>query len=277
VVDFFYRPDAREALARAKNEIASNDSERLKYAALELRMAIEALVYDRLQIYKDELTPRDYEAWQPRKIMMMLLDIDPWADKPRTIMMGREDQPGVEAEGLTMIGTENVLSMATIKKNYDALGSFLHLPTVKQYEAGGKVDFKGLQERLENIVSAIEVVLASTLANATFTVFIEADCKRCGERLRKRAPAGDGSREVTCLKCGAEYRQTGSGENKVVIVALTAQVKCMNERCGEPMELWQDEFKNGHKWKCNKCNQEYEIGLKFAKVAPKDQTESKPE
>lgn len=238
-------------------------------------MAIEALVYDRLQLFKDELTSADYDTWQPKKIMAMMLDIDPWADQPRTLMMGLEDQPGVAAKNMTMIGTENVLSMATIKKNYDALGSFLHLPTVKQYEDGRKVDLKALRERLGNIVSAIEVVLASNLANASLTIFVEIDCRRCGERLRKRAPAGNGSRDVPCLKCGAEYRLTGRDDNKVAIAPLIHKMNCANESCGEPMELWRDEFKDGHKWKCEKCGQRYEVGLEIMKVSIQERTEAK--
>ena len=45
-----FRHRAREALARAKAEIDSGEPERLKYAALELHMAIEAVTYERAVI-----------------------------------------------------------------------------------------------------------------------------------------------------------------------------------------------------------------------------------
>jgi len=50
-----YRNDARNSLKRAKAELTQADDERLKYAALELRMTMEALTYDRALAYKDEL------------------------------------------------------------------------------------------------------------------------------------------------------------------------------------------------------------------------------
>ncbi len=50
-----YRNDARNSLKRAIAELAQADDERLKYAALELRMTMEALTYDRALAYKDEL------------------------------------------------------------------------------------------------------------------------------------------------------------------------------------------------------------------------------
>ena len=72
-----YRNDAKRRLVRAKNELASADDARLIYATLELRMAIESITYDRALAYKKEFPPREYETWQPKKVMAELLDIDP--------------------------------------------------------------------------------------------------------------------------------------------------------------------------------------------------------
>ena len=42
-----YRNLARTHLKSAEDELGTNSQQRLKYAALELRMAMEALTYDR--------------------------------------------------------------------------------------------------------------------------------------------------------------------------------------------------------------------------------------
>lgn len=60
-----FRHLAREALARARAELASEASSRLKFAALELRMAIESVTYERALSYKDEIPPSEYRTWQP--------------------------------------------------------------------------------------------------------------------------------------------------------------------------------------------------------------------
>ena len=90
-----YRTDARRELARAKDELASADEERLKYAALELRMAMESLTYDRALAYNAEFPPCEYETWQPRKVMAILLEIDPNADKDSSLAFGIEPSRGV--------------------------------------------------------------------------------------------------------------------------------------------------------------------------------------
>ncbi|KDU94704.1 hypothetical protein GLUCORHAEAF1_12320 [Komagataeibacter rhaeticus AF1] len=56
-------------LARARDELTSVADERLKYAALELCMALESLTYYRAVTYRDECPPSGYETWQPRKMM----------------------------------------------------------------------------------------------------------------------------------------------------------------------------------------------------------------
>jgi hypothetical protein len=61
-----YRHESRQALKRACAALESNDDQDLKYAALELRMAMESLTYDRAKAYKDEFPPDEYETWQPR-------------------------------------------------------------------------------------------------------------------------------------------------------------------------------------------------------------------
>ena len=90
-----YRNYARKCLKRYEEELGNSDDERLKYAALELRMSMEALTYDRALAYKDEFPPAEYETWQPRKVMRVLLDIDPSADKDSSFAFGEEEEYGV--------------------------------------------------------------------------------------------------------------------------------------------------------------------------------------
>jgi hypothetical protein len=85
-VDF--RSVARHAVSAAKVELASGDSDRLLYAALQLRMAVEALTYERAHAYRGLLPPAQCGAWQPRKVMQALLEMDPLADQGGTLLVG---------------------------------------------------------------------------------------------------------------------------------------------------------------------------------------------
>src|ERR1700704_18615 len=105
-----YRNRARRALERARGELNSNDDERLPYAVLELRFAMEAITYDRAQAFKEDLPYEEYRTWQPRKVVAVLAEIDPSIMKSSTHRIGRQDQLGVRSTNMKTMGTEFVLS-----------------------------------------------------------------------------------------------------------------------------------------------------------------------
>lgn len=56
-------------------ELLCGHGQRLIYACLELRLAIEAIAYDTLQTYEENLCPEIVEAykhWQPSKTLRLL-------------------------------------------------------------------------------------------------------------------------------------------------------------------------------------------------------------
>src|SRR5262245_33582340 len=120
-----FRNIARVRLEQAKAELASQDEQRVTYAALDLRMAIEGLTYDRAQAFREDIPPSEYGTWQPRKVMQLLLDIDPLADQTVIFSVGVEPLPGTRAQEMHCLGTDRVFNLKSIREHYDALGSFL--------------------------------------------------------------------------------------------------------------------------------------------------------
>jgi len=166
-----FREKARGSLSKAKHELTTQDDSRLQYAALDLHMAIEAITYDRAQAYAAEIPPDEYKTWQPRKLMQLLLVIDTDTDKNSGIGIGIEKTPGVAAEETTFLGTENVFNFKSIKGHYDALGSYLHMPTLKQIEDNKSHNLNKLRSRCEKIIKALEATLSSPVFNITIGSF----------------------------------------------------------------------------------------------------------
>ena len=203
-----FRNEARGALERARAELTSGDSRRIRYAALELRIAIEALTFDRAQSYKKEIPPEQYETWQPRKLLSMLLEIDPNADKTSSLRFGEEEKYGEPAKVMHSLGTDSVLGLATIKEHYDALGSYLHMPTLKQFSNQKSPNFDSLRERCNTIVNELTKVLSSPIWNVNFGNFAEFECQRCQNTIRKRIPHSSEKLIAKCVNCGADYTLT---------------------------------------------------------------------
>jgi len=208
VIDF--RSMARAALARARVQLASRNSDHLRYAALELRMAMEALTYGKAQAYEAELQPEDYETWQPQKLLQQILEIDPHADVASTWTFGVEILRGVKPDNMNVIGTDQPLSLTVLKDHYSALGSLLHTPTLRQIRKGKLPDMANLAARCSTIVAFIEAVIASPIFDENLALSVSIDCGNCGEAIRRRFPAHLDQIEAQCRECSVTYTLTAS-------------------------------------------------------------------
>jgi hypothetical protein len=188
--------------------IATLDVHRLRYAALELRDAMEAVTYDRALAFKDEIPPEEYRTWQPRKLMAVLVDIDPSIGMTTTIAVGIESEYGKPAENMETLGTDQVLTLKDVKTHYDAIGSHLHMPSLEQLETGKIADPAKLRTRCEAVVAALEAVLSSPVHNGTlgdFALLAECMNEACRRPVRKRIPHGKTEIEAECFECKATY------------------------------------------------------------------------
>jgi hypothetical protein len=260
-----YRNEARKYLKRSKEEFGTGDQERLKYAALELRMAMEALTYDRARAYKNEFPPDEYETWQPIKVMSILVDIDPTAGMAISLAVGREEVPGVPASEMTSMGSEKVLNMATLKKHYSALGSYLHVQSMKQALSGKPIDFGGMRSRCEEIIVFVEEILTSPVHNIIVGNFSTVGCMKCGETLRKRMRNGQCETHVECFDCGASYTLIDKENGQVEWKPQRHEVGCGNRSCGNKSLFWQKDMEISRWWICSECKgrNTFALGVRY--------------
>lgn len=253
-----YRNDARKHLKRSEEELRTGDDERLKYAALELRMAMEALTYDRALAYKDEFPPAEYETWQAYKVMSVLLDIDPTADKDSSLAFGVEEEGELPPSGTTSLGAEKVLNMAILERHYHALGNYLHVPSMKQARAGQLLDFGNIRARCQEIAAFVAAALSSPVFNVTLGRFATLDCcMECGKRIRKRLLCGQGTMRVEChetSECRASYTVVDRGNGQVEWQPEQHELECANGNCKHRMPIWRREMELGGCWRCPSCN-----------------------
>ncbi|MBW3571124.1 MAG: hypothetical protein KY467_08460 [Gemmatimonadetes bacterium] len=247
-----YRNEARLRLDAAKNELTSGDDARLKYAALELRMSMEALTYDRALAFKDEFPPAEYQTWQPKKVMLVLLEIHPSADADRALAIGGPAEEGVPASIMHSLGTERVLNMRALKKHYDALGSYLHLPSMKQTIEGRTVDSAKLRKRCEELAALIDDVLSSRIFNVTLGVFSTMNCFRCERPIRKRVQ-DEQEAVAECFDCHATYSLVPVENGQIEWHPKGRDVACPREGCAGRIFVWEADQQVGKHWECNTC------------------------
>lgn len=174
-----YRYLAKQRLAKATDLLASGDEDNLTYACLELRKCIEALSYELLMGYLSEVPLKALETWQPDKVMKELLRADPNADQTSRIRMRREGADGAPDGDWMDLGEDRRLKTRWATKAYHQLGSFLHVPTIKQSRSDEPLDMEAIRRRVELIRAQLAHVLGATIWNANFSVSVTVPCTEC--------------------------------------------------------------------------------------------------
>lgn len=267
-----FRNLARAHLKNAKDLLATGDDDDCELATLKLRKAMEALTYERSEGYADDLGPEKMKTWQPKKLMERMLEVDPHADKDATIAFGIEPSYGEKPEVMQSMGTDYVLDMKTLKKHYDALGAYLHTPTLAQLEQGKSHDFNKLRKRCDEIVAAVDKVLSSRIWNSTMANRGEIECNECDTIIRRRLDKNGEEKVVECWDCVATYNMKDLGDGEVRFEPRQIEVPCPNKECETSIHIWEKEFKKGTWWTCRVCETQQQLSL-F--VHPKDQAENK--
>jgi len=154
-----YRSTARTHCQTAKGLLISGADDDVLLAALKLRMALESITYDRSKAYAEALGPDAMKTWQPKKLTEQMLEVDPQADADAILSFGEEPPLGETPASMHLLGTDHVLNLRTLKKHYDALGSYLHTPTLDQIEQGKTHDYPFDDGGLGSIHSQCPTVL----------------------------------------------------------------------------------------------------------------------
>ena len=262
-----YRHTARKHCEAAAILLSNESDDDLLFAALKLRMALESITYDRSKGFAEDLGPDAMKTWQPKKLMERMLEVDPQADSDATLSFGEEPSLGKTPASMHLLGTDHVLNLRTLKKHYDALGSYLHTPTIAQIEQSKSHDFGKLRERCLMIVKALETSLSSKAWNSTLAIRGEMECAECGDTLRRRLPKDGTERVVQCWSCTASYLMSEAEDQKVHFAARQIEVMCPHEGCGRVSYIWERDVKAGFSWQCPDCNSQLVLAL-GAMIAP---------
>jgi hypothetical protein len=258
-----FRSNAEKALTRAKKELESQEEERLKYAALELRLALEAITYDRLQGYREKIPPRFYETWQPKRVLQFLLQLDPYADRSSIVSIGIEDTPGVPAADLKPYGEETVLNLKNLKEHYDALGSFLHMPTLGKLEKGVYTNYQAVRGRCEEIINILDTVFRSSIWNVVFRYLTKINCLKCGALIAKNMHPGSPPLEAECFECGVTYSVKHMGGETPQWKPKQKEIVCPEKDCNSTFWMWEKDLKRRTCWTCVDCGNNFILDLRL--------------
>lgn len=239
-------------------------------------MCIESLAYDRALGYEHDLPQAEFETWQPKKLVELLVEIDPSADQTSSFRIREETEPNEPEAPWMNLGEDRVLSIKQIGHYYHRLGGLLHQPTLKNLL---KENFNLAKHRktCEALVLELEAVLSSPIYNANFSSYATIPCD-CGKKIRKRVKT-DGSDTIAICECNARYLlKNDPTKDGFFYERIGTKVPCKASGCSQVSIIVEEHLKPGFNWRCSGCNTAYKLflGLDFAEKQ-QTPTESQPQ
>ncbi|EQB03653.1 hypothetical protein ACFFV8_16540 [Sphingobium indicum] len=191
--------------------LAEDTDASVTYAALEARLALEKVCYDRLRQCHDYISHAQLKKWQPRQIVNTLLkEVDQHATQTRTLHISRNPaRPGEkpEEQEYVEIGTEVGFDPRIIEKLWNALAKIaLHvrLPEHKEDHIPPYGDKEQIRAKVEEVSRELERLSKTTMTFSGIGEEVSFVCE-CGEKNKRRASLLHQGQQVSCINPNCQH------------------------------------------------------------------------
>jgi hypothetical protein len=203
---------ASSHLKAAQEQLADGTDRALRYACLDLRMAIECLTYDLLALYREDVLDQTLAEWRANKILEELKRIDPTADSSPSLQIANATGKFDASDALAF--DEHRFETKWAVKAYHTLGRHLHERTFQEIEGGKVDDWVKLRARATEIAAELQAIGSSTGWNLRIKQAVRIPCD-CGRKAQFNMGPLQLRSRARCSDCGAEYevwkKADGSG------------------------------------------------------------------
>ena len=268
--------DLPPIIVRIKALLADDSEASVTYAALEARLALEKVCYDRLRQCHDYISHAQLKRWQPRQVMNTLIsDVDPHATQTRTLHMSRNPtRPDVKPEDddYVEIGTEVGFDPKRLERMWNALAKLaLHvrLPQHREDHIPEYGDKAAIRAKVQEVVIELERLSKGTMTFSGIGPEVLFECI-CGEKNRRRALLLRDGQHVHCINPECDWTWKASKETDgFAFEPVHISVNC--ESCKEPILIpWRSATKmkpdQQGSFTCNSCGHKNYIKWRLMQV-----------
>lgn len=195
--------------------LEENTEASVTYAALECRLAIERICYERLRLAHDYISHDDLRKWQPRDIVKTLIqEVDEHAATTLTISVASEVPSENTPEGFRALdwkplGTQIGFNPNKFGKLWNSLANLaLHIEipaskdtTVKQYG-----DMQAIASKVKQALAEIKQISEGTLMSTGLGEEVSFECV-CGSKNKRRLELLKDGQTINCINpdCDESY------------------------------------------------------------------------
>ncbi|MER8366521.1 hypothetical protein [Mesorhizobium sp. M1378] len=234
----------RPHIEKIRSLVETDTGECLTYAALECRLAIELVCYDRLKVAHDYISHDDLKKWQPKDVVKKLIqDVD--ANIASTFTLSISTRPADEtADEMTQadfdrydyvpVGTQIGFDANKIGKLWNALSSFLHVtaPRSARHSVEAYGNPEAIGRKISEVVGELERLSSGTLISSGVGETVNFECN-CGTLNKRRAALLKPGQTINCMnpECTERWDAVFEG-GSINFQRRTIAVNC--RRCGHP-------------------------------------------
>jgi hypothetical protein len=256
------------------------------YAALECRLAIEYLCYERMQMALELASYADMGGWQPSKVVKAVENlVDENITSSFTLSIA-EDPKRPPGQDMTLeerqqlnyhvIGTQVPLDLKKLTKLWNALSnSALHVqvPKLRSDRLSIHGDISLIKEKVQQCLTELIKIKEGTLLSNGFGLEVSITCDGCGLPVKRRVKRLTDKQTVSCInpECGESYTVEKVAEDEFIFERRLVIFDC--EDCGTTNNIPRRQLEKLKMFEvatvpCSACSAVYKIGaqLQIAKI-----------
>lgn len=260
------------------NLVVEGTEQSLTYAALECRLTIELICYERLLASYDYISYKDLKSWTPRHVVQQIVEeANEHASTEFTISISdtpteEENAPKTRQDfekfNYAEIGTQSGFSIKKLGILWQALSKIaLHINMPKEKSEKLKVysDTKKLKEKIQETINELRKIGEGNIICSGFEKSYSFACISCGIALKRTASLLKNKQVVNCLSptCDESY-EIHKEEEKILYSRRITNVSC--DSCAKENQiatgiLEKLSIRKPLNISCNNCNQPIIIEL----------------
>ncbi|TKF15185.1 hypothetical protein FCV43_19060 [Vibrio genomosp. F6] len=253
--------------------ILDDTPQSLVYAALECRLAIELICYERLKVSIDKMSKNEVD-WQPKKVIRQILaEENSHATQELTLSISTEpnkesnSKPSLEeykAKSYVKLGTQSELNINKLARYYQALSNLaLHVSVPKNQTIQTYGDAKIIKRKLGEALVQLRAVSNGNLVLGGIGPEYKFQCLTCNSLIIRKVSSLHDGKIVHCNSCIESYLISISDE-EIFHSQNVYAIPC--DACSTTSLVPKNIFKNMsveecHELKCDGCNKTLYVKL----------------